>query len=168
MRWTSGHTLLELAVALAIVATLATVAAPGFTRLLAEIRGAAAVNELLGALDAARRLAATRGQTVSLCATDGSGGCVATQGRGFAVVATATGSTIATVLIDRSLPDSQSLAINRSSVAFSAGGLAATPATLTLCDRRGRGSARAIIVSRSTRPRVSGLDASGRPLACPP
>ena len=62
-----GFTLAELLVAMAISAMLLTLAAPGFTRQ----RGAAAVraasNEILAALQLARRIALARGQSVTVC-----------------------------------------------------------------------------------------------------
>ena len=55
---------------------------------------------------------------------------------------------------------------NRPILEFEAGTGFATPATLTLCDRRGARAARAVIVSRSGRPRTSVRDASDRVLTC--
>ncbi len=55
---------------------------------------------------------------------------------------------------------------NRSTISFEGGSGFATPATLTVCDRRGARAARAVIVSRSGRPRTSDRDGSDGALTC--
>jgi len=52
----------------------------------------------------------------------------------------------------RTLPNNQRVSINRSAILFSPSG-SATPATLTLCDRRGRG--RSLVLARSGRVRAA-------------
>jgi hypothetical protein len=61
----------------------------------------------------------------------------------------------------------QSVRANRDAIRFTALTPAATTATLTVCDERGSRAARAVIVSRIGRPRISDRDAGGRPLVCP-
>lgn len=58
----------------------------------------------------------------------------------------------------RSLPlgGNAKLRSNRAEIRFAAGSGHASPATLTICDRRGTVAARAVIVSRSGRPRATG------------
>jgi hypothetical protein len=62
-------------------------------------------------------------------------------------------------------PTGQVLA-NRPTLSFRAFGQMGITATFTFCDRRGGSSARAVIISQTGRPRVSGRDASGAPLSC--
>lgn len=166
MRKAPGHTLVELVVVLAAVGALAGLAGPSFSATLADVRRLAAITEILGAIDAARRVAAARGRPVSLCVTDSRGNCGAPVARGLAVD-DGSGAPGAHRLLERLLPESQRLQSNRDVIRLAAGGLAATPASLVLCDRRGSRAARAIIVSRSGRPRVSERDAQGRALTCP-
>jgi len=133
---------------------------------LADVRRLVAITGILGAIDSARRVAASRGRPVSLCVIDSRGACGTRAARGFAVD-DSQGTPQASRLIERLLPESQRLHSNRDSISIAGGGLAATPATLTLCDRRGSAAARAIILSRTARPRVSERDAAGRALTCP-
>jgi hypothetical protein len=50
-------------------------------------------------------------------------------------------------------------------VRFEGGTGFASPSTITICDRRGSEAARAVIISRSGRPRVDRV-AQGDPLPC--
>jgi type IV fimbrial biogenesis protein FimT len=65
----TGVTVIELMVTLSIVVILLTVAVPGFTELIADTRRAAAVNQLIGALNMARNEAIKQGVRVTLCKT---------------------------------------------------------------------------------------------------
>lgn len=161
-----GVTLVELAIVLAFIAILAGFAVPTFQGLLLDSRRNASVVATLHAVTLARQLAAIRGETVRLCGvqdtercsgrTDWSGGLLVTDDEYSPY---------------RHLPlpvrdRTPAVRANRSEIAFEGGSGFATPATVTICDRRGSRAARAIILSRSGRPRVSATDSSGRPLAC--
>lgn len=63
----SGFTLVEVLVALAIVAILVAMAAPGLARQRAEGAIRAAAERTMAALQLARRLALARGQSVTVC-----------------------------------------------------------------------------------------------------
>jgi type IV fimbrial biogenesis protein FimT len=148
----AGHTLSELLVTLGLVALLAAAAAPAFAGWLLDLRRDAAVAASLHAIHVARQLAAVRAENVSLCGsrtgracsglTDWSGGLLVTTDGGQA---------------RRSLPlaGQARLRSNRAEIRFAAGSGHASPATLTICDRRGPGAARAVVVSRSGRPRAT-------------
>ncbi|MBM5811937.1 MAG: prepilin-type N-terminal cleavage/methylation domain-containing protein [Gammaproteobacteria bacterium] len=159
-----GHTLAELLVVLALAAVLAGLAMPAFAGLLHDSRRDAAVHGLLHAVHTARQLAALRGEEVRLCGSmdrqrcsgsaDWSGGLLLTDAAGT---------------VWRNQPAAEAaprLRSNRTSISFEAGTSFATPATIVVCDRRGPAAARAVIVSRSGRPRASDRDASNRPLQC--
>jgi len=62
-----GFTLIELLVTLAVAAILLGMAGPAFRELVARQRGAAAMNQLIGAVAAARAEAITYRRTVTLC-----------------------------------------------------------------------------------------------------
>ena len=62
-----GFTLIELMLTLAVAALLLAMAAPSFNRLVANHRGAAAMNQMAGAVNFARSLAITQGGVVTLC-----------------------------------------------------------------------------------------------------
>ncbi len=169
-----GFTLVELLVAMALLATLATLAAPGFGEYLRNCRRAATVNALSHAVHAARTQAAVRGGAVRLCTSTGSNACNATR------------DWSASLLIEADAPDGaevvhsplrviqlaaeksrQTVRSNRDHFLFTPLVSSATTGTITVCDDRGSRAARAVIVSRTGRPRISDRDASGRALVCP-
>lgn len=164
-----GFTLVEMLVALALLAVLATAAAPGLRDFLRDCRRTAAVNGLVHAVHTARRLAGLTGLRVELCPTRDGQEC---SGQLLWDDDLLLRPAAASDLPPRILPAparAPVLAIraNRSAIAFTPLRPAATTATLTVCDGRGASSALAVIVSRSGRPRVSSRDAGGEPLVCP-
>lgn len=161
-----GFTLIELLVALALTAILATIAYPGFTAWLLDSRRDAAVMTALHAVHAARQFAATRDESIELCGSLDTVHCsgMIDWSSGLLIIG-------ADGTVHRSLPSLRSthgptLRSNRAVIRFEPGTSYASPATMTICDRRGGGAARAVIVSRSGRPRVSARDASNRVLQC--
>jgi type IV fimbrial biogenesis protein FimT len=161
-----GYTLLELLVALALTAILATIAYPGFTAWLLDSRRDAIVTSALHAVHAARQFAATRNESIALCGTLDAAHCsgAVDWSSGLLVIG-------ADDIVHRNLSSSQplhgpTLKSNRAIIRFEPGTSFASPATMTICDRRGSRAARAVIVSRSARPRVSERDASNRELQC--
>jgi type IV fimbrial biogenesis protein FimT len=168
-----GFTLVELLVAMALLAILATLAMPGFGEYLRNCRRAATVNAFTHAAHVARQLAAVRGEAVLLCPSADGVGCSGGEdwGRELLLLAEAPDLSAAQsplrVLRSATADARQSVRGNRSAIRFAALLSAATTATLTICDDRGSRAARAVIISRTGRPRVSDLDAGGRPLACP-
>jgi type IV fimbrial biogenesis protein FimT len=161
-----GFTLIELLVALALTAILATIAYPGFGAWLLDSRRDATVMTTLHAVHAARQFAATRAESIELCGSLDTVHCsgMADWSSGLLIIG-------ADGTVHRSLPSFRSthgptLRSNRAVIRFEPGTSYASPATMTICDRRGGGAARAVIVSRSGRPRVSARDASNRVLQC--
>lgn len=162
----SGHTLTELLVMFGIVAVITGAAAPTFSNLLLDTRMNAAITTAMHAVNLARQFSATRSETILLCGSDDGQACSARPDWSTGFLLADDGA-----LFRRSLPLSGGngaprIRSNRPILNFEGGSGFASPATLTVCDRRGAHAARAVIISRSGRPRVSERDASDRPLAC--
>ena len=160
-----GHTLPELLAMLGIAAILAVVAVPVFSNLLLESRMNATVSTALHAVNLARQFSATRSEAVSLCGIDALGGCSGDPDWSAGFVVTGEPGALRHRLALAG-PARQRIHSNRAILDFEPGTGFATPATLTICDRRGTRAARAVIVNRSGRPRSSSRDASDRVLSC--
>jgi type IV fimbrial biogenesis protein FimT len=161
-----GHSLTELLGIFGVVAILAGAAVPAFSSLLLDSRMNAAVTSAVHAVNFARQLSAARSEAIRLCGSDDARACSGREDWSAALLIVNE-----TESLRRSLPlpggsGAPRLRSNREELRFEGGSGFASPATLTICDRRGSRAARAVIVSRSGRPRVSARDASDRPLAC--
>jgi type IV fimbrial biogenesis protein FimT len=150
---------------LGIAAVIAGSAVPLFSRLVLESRMNAATATVMHAVNLARQFSATRSEAMRLC---GSGDDVTCSGgtdwSSGVLLAGAAGAF--RQRLEAASGGTPRLRSNRASLDFEAGTGFATPATLTLCDRRGSRGARAVIVSRSGRPRTSDRDGSDRVLTC--
>jgi type IV fimbrial biogenesis protein FimT len=152
---TRGFTLLELCVGLALVAVLATLAFPSFRTSLRSAAVRTATYELLGGLQQTRGMAIVESRPGVLCLADTAGNCRAS---GDAAPAwrlyLETESGVRTDVI-RSLPAGVTLRGTRARVRFSARALAASAATLTICDAQGVAAPRAIVISQNARARLA-------------
>jgi len=171
----AGTTLLEMLTALAVVAVLATLAAPSYQALYMNSRRTAAVNGFLHTVFLARSEAIKRSQVVSVCNSIDGQRC----GTGFEW---STGW-IVFVNHDRDEPPERdvteplifvssgspgvSITSNRRAYSFRPVMQAVVNGTIVFCDARGSPQARAIIISHTGRPCVAQLDAEGKPLRCP-
>ena len=162
----AGHTLPELLAMLAIAAVIAGAAVPVFSNLLLESRMNAAVSTAMHAVNLARQFSATRSEPIRLCGSDDARAC---SGRadwsGNLLLADAAERFRESLLLGTG-DGTPRIRSNRAAIDFEGGSGFATPATITICDRRGARSARAVIVSRSGRPRSSDRDGSSRALTC--
>ena len=164
-----GFTLVELSIALAVSAALLVAGAPGFHEFLRDCDRTATLGSLLGAIHSARRLAAVSGHPVELCPTrDGDDCSGESRWDGDLLLRPPPASDLA----PRVLPilahrPPQTVRANRDVLNFAPLRPSATTATITVCDDRGSRAARAVIVSRTGRPRVAARDASGSLLVCP-
>lgn len=164
-----GFTLVEVLVALALLALLALLSAPGLRDYLRNCQRTATVNAIVHGIHSARRLAAVAGQAVELCpSTDGIRCSERLDWRGSLLLRHATDTDTTLRVIPLSSANSpQAIHANRTSLRFAPLMPSASTATVTVCDERGSAAAAAVIISRSGRPRVASRGASGQPLECP-
>jgi type IV fimbrial biogenesis protein FimT len=169
-----GFTLLELLITLIVGAVLLTLAVPAFTNLILDSRLTSAVNRFVHGMYVARHEALKSGADVALCRSPNGKQCTQ-AGRwenGFIVFLNRDrddpprvdpGEPI--LQVEGALATGSILA-NRSAFVFRPWGRSVN-GTLTFCDRRGNGRAKAVVVSYTGRPRAtSAAEASGA-LKCP-
>jgi type IV fimbrial biogenesis protein FimT len=150
---TRGFTLLELCVALGLVAVLATLAIPSFRSHLRTAAVRTATYELLAGLQQARGAAIVESRAGVLCLAEAAGDCRASGGPAPAwrvFLESDPGHPFAL----RVLPRDVTVRGTRARIRFSARALAASAATLTVCDAQGVAAPRAIGVSRTARARL--------------
>lgn len=171
-----GFTLLELAVTMAIVAILLVAGTPSMEKLLLDARRSRVTNELVRALHTAR-IESTRSATdVVLCPTGTGTACLDSDDswqQGWMVFVNGDGDAPPAldanerVILRYEMDTPGTVHANRDRFVYRPFGRRSTTGTLVYCDRRGPEAARAVIVSHTGRPRLSGLSASGTPLVCP-
>ncbi len=170
-----GYTLPELLFVLVITAGTLGYGVPAFRGLLLDGARTREVNSLVHAIHLARSEAIKRNGVVSLCPSSDGERC------GPAGTPWQSGW-IVFVNRDRDQPavrdDGEELlhvypawpagqiVANRATLSIRPFGQMGITATFAFCDRRGSAAARAVIISQTGRPRVSGRDSSGAPLAC--
>ncbi len=154
-----GVTLIELCVALGIVALLASMAVPGFR---ADLRASAvrgATFELLAGLQQVHASAIVEGKTGVLCLSDAAGNCLGSGGEAnaWAAYLEVKGAVDGrpAPLAARLLPAGIVLRSTRAALRFWPDTLAATTGTLTICDTAGVARPRAIVLSQGGRARLT-------------
>lgn len=174
MRREAGMTLLELLITLAVAALLLGVAAPNFAAFIQANREAAAVNELVRALNYARSAAISRNVSVTLCRSpdgrqcdqqlDWNAGWLVFENRsGHSPPRVAAGDT--PLWFHGALPASARVLSNRGSFTFHPLGSRSINGTLLYCSEDGRHD-RAVIISVTGRVRVADAPNSETNLSC--
>ncbi|HYJ98900.1 MAG TPA: GspH/FimT family pseudopilin [Burkholderiaceae bacterium] len=154
MRNHAGVTLIEMLFGIAVVAILAGLAAPGFRQSLRATAVRVATYELLGGLQQTRGSSIIEARPGMLCPSDAAGHCLpAATPAAFWHWSTETGTNPA--LEPRALPEGIVARASRSPIRFWPHALAASTATLTICDLQGVAPPRAIVVNVSGRARVT-------------
>lgn len=150
-----GVTLVELSVGLAVVALLAGMAAPAFR---SSLRGAAvrtAAYELMAGVQQTRANAIVESRPGVWCASDESGRCLTPAEPAHAWRTFLDTGAQPRELAARGLPPGITLRSSRATVRFWPSSLAASTATLTICDESGVASPRAVVISQSGRARFA-------------
>lgn len=126
MKTKAGFSLVELMVAVAIMAILAGIAAPSFVSMIAQSRATSQTNDLIGAVQFARSEAIKRNQAVTVCRAASSEASVCASGstwEHWIVV-----NSVGTVLRRASVPGGGTLKLSstltNASVSFGGSGLA--------------------------------------------
>ena len=170
-----GYTLPEFVFAMAIMAGMLGYGVPAFRGFLLDSARTREVNSLVHAVHLARSEAIKRNGVVSLCPSADGESCgpagTAWQS-GWIVFVNRDRDQPAVRDVGEDLlrayaawPDGQIVA-NRATLSVRSFGQMGITATFAFCDQRGSPAARAVIISQTGRPRVSGRDPSGRPLSC--
>ena len=152
----SGVTLLELLVGLAIVAMLAGMAAPGFLASLRTTAVRTAAYDLMAGLQQVRANSILESRPGVLCPADGTrSACLAAgaPGQDWLTFLEVDGRPVG--LRRHALPAGVVVRASRAPLRFWPAALAASPATLTICDERGVAPARAIVISQTGRARFA-------------
>jgi type IV fimbrial biogenesis protein FimT len=156
-------TLVELLAAVAIMAILATMAAPTFGSLRRVAGVGAAATELLAALHFARSAAALDGQPVTLCLSADGQTCVpssADRANGWLVFAqpgagiAASATVVPPVLRHFEVADDVVVRGSRAVVTFWPAARASLTSTFEVFDTRNEVAGRAVVLSQTGRPRV--------------
>ncbi len=175
-----GFSLTELLTAFAVTGILLSLAVPSFYQHLQTNRIRTNINQIVTALHLARTEAIRRNGTVMVCESHDLDSCTgsADWSRGWIVFADVNRN-------DRRDVDERVLHVHSPAspairIDFNGAGRngdrwlhyrptgSSKNGTFTVCDRRGKASARAVILYRTGRPRVSTRSASGKPLQCRP
>ncbi len=174
-----GFTLIELMVALAVVAVVVTFAGPSFADFIDRQRQVTGANQLVLALSLARSESVKRNQSVTFCkSVDGQSCAGASTGweAGWIVFANTAAANAATresdepvLRIFAGLPARtlNSPDLGAEFVAFRPDGTANVRGSFVLCDRGGAQDALAVLLDANGRAAVSRTIASGAKPTCP-
>jgi type IV fimbrial biogenesis protein FimT len=174
-----AFSLYDALVTLTVVSTVTAVAVPSFQQLISSQRMSGAVNSLVAALSLTRSETIKRGERAVLCpSSDGracrsnsTGGTAWEEGYLIYIDRNGNHEFDADEMAVRTFGATEGLHIRsayRDHVTYQPNGMASgSTITITFCDKHGRGTPRAVIVSNSGRPRTSTRNASGGAISCP-
>lgn len=169
-----GYSLYELVMTLGLAGLLLTVGLPSFGNIAANNRLGTEVNALFHDIHLARKDSIVRRRVVTICPS--------TDGQTCAAGMDWSTGWMTFVNIDRDWPavrdanepilrwmqvnPANRISANRRSFSLRSTDLRATNGTLVFCDRSGRATPRALVVSYTGRPRVAYKDRRGNPYKC--
>jgi len=171
----SGFSLYELLMTMALAALVLTLGIPSFGSILANHRLKVEVDALFHAVHLARKSSIVRRRVVTLCPSRNGIDCEPgfDWSNGWMMfVNTDRDQPVArdddeAVLSHHTVDRNARIMSNRKTFTLRSTELRATNGTLVFCDREGRGTARALVISYTGRPRVTRQDRRGMPYTCP-
>jgi type IV fimbrial biogenesis protein FimT len=169
-----AFTLLELLIALLVVATISLFAIPSFNHLFSSIRMHSNLNSLIHTFYTARQHTLASGIPTAVCRSSDAQQCIGNGdwAVGWLVFANRDnddppmldpGETV--LRVQNALPEMR-ISANRRAFIQRPADIRSTNGTFTWCDRRGAKYARALIVSYTGKPRLSETNANGSALSC--
>ena len=169
-----GFSLYELLMTLALVALVLTVGLPSFGSLVADKRLRAETDALFHAVHLARKASIVRRRVVSLCPSVDGKSCSGGYDWSGGWIVFANADRDEPPQVDDNEPilgrhvvdDTVQVLANRRGFTLRSTHLRATNGTLVVCDRAGRATARALVVSYTGRPRVTSLESRGKSYRC--
>lgn len=167
---TRAFTLYELLITLALLSILATIGLPSFAALAAKSRQTTEINALFHAFHQARKESIMRRRVVSVCPSLDGRTCAGTKdwSSGWLLFfdPAGTGWPGDGIVTRHSVAETVRVSANRQ--IFTARGTLkrTTNGMIVFCDRRGRTSAKALIISYTGRPRVAERRADGSAWSC--
>lgn len=169
-----GYSLYELIMTLALAALMLTLGLPSFGSLVADKRLRVESDALFHAVHLARKGSIVRRRVVSLCPSVDGESCSPGYdwSTGWIVFANVDRDEPPQVdenepiLSRHSVDGSVQVLANRRGFTLRSTHLRATNGTFVICDRAGRATPRALVVSYTGRPRVARADSRGKPYRC--
>ncbi len=174
----AGYTLAELLTTVAIVGTLASIAAPSFAELIADTRLSTQFNSLVASLNLARSEAIKRTTDVVVCKSSDQNLCIREGGweQGWLVFVdkdrSRTRDESETLIhvqdsLDGQITVQYSAFGSQHYIIYYPEGFSRTNGTFTFCDPRGADKAKALILYKTGRLRNDTARPDGEPLSCP-
>lgn len=169
-----GYSLYELIMTLALVALILTLGLPSFGSLVADKRLRVETDALFHAVHVARKSSIVRRRVVSLCPSLDGASCNPGYDWSDGWIVFANVDRDDPPEVDENEPvisrhpvdDTVQILANRRGFTLRSTHLRATNGTFVVCDRAGRATPRALVVSYTGRPRVTRSDSRGNDYRC--
>ena len=177
LRPAPGYTLLELLVALAVIALLASMMGPNMISVVERNRKAAALGDTFSMLNAARSEAVNQQATVALCPTTDQASCNGSDWEDGWLLFVDDGTGAGGTADDGNINGTETLLrigqaatgnvtirtrnfTDAGAISFDLDGMAAERGTIVICDDNGPSQASAVVLNFSGQPRLAGDDDS--------